>query len=1032
MRFPGFVLFVAYIALNAYTLLAQSPSGNINGLVSDSSSAAVVGAEVVVVNDGTGVQYTTRTNSEGIYLLPNLPPGPYRIQVSRIGFKTVIKPDIILNVQDALSINFTLPVGAFHEIVTIQGGAPLVNTENASVSTVIDRGFVESLPLNGRSFNALLQLTPGVVIAPANNLQTPGQFSISGQRTDANTLSIDGVSANFGVGAGTGQSQAGTGTAQAFSAVGGTSSLVSVDALQEFRVETSSFAPEFGRSSGGQIVLSTRSGTNVFHGGAFDYFRNTVMDANDWFANQAGKPRAAEHHNDFGGFLGGPILAGKTFFFFSYEGARLDLPQTEIIQVPSSYARSIAPPQAALFLDAYPKPDEPLVSPGIYTATFTGTYSNRATLDSVSIRLDHTLSDRFSIFGRYSYAPSQTTGRADSLSEIAASGVNTQTLTVGLNMILTDRVSNTLRANYSTQSAGTMYSMDSFGGATKFNASLLLGTLPPSNNEAVFISFDLPSFASGAASENRTRQFNFVDSLAINWGSHLLRVGGDYRALVLDEHPAEHGVDALVSSVQTFASGGTAGQVQLVTGLERFSRVLSQACSLYGQDTWKLRRFTLTYGARWELVPAPSPLGSTNLASWTHTNNLGQIALAPSGAPLWDTTYRNFAPRVGLAYNVSDKGDLVLRAGGGIFYDLGIGQAAILGSQFPNSGVASFPGVSLPIQSPTPYLPALPSLQPPYPSGVYAFAHDLKLPRSYQWNVALEKSFLGRQAFSATYVGQTSRDLLRQIALYQPNANFAGALLFDRNDADSNYHALQLQYRMPVSERLHALFSYTWSHALDNASNDVVAGLSNTVISGLTDYASSDFDVRHSLSGAIAFTVPRTVKSGIASLLTEDWSIDAAIVARSGFPFNEMVRSTSPDPGGYVSSRPDRVSGQPSWIANSSAGGDKSLNPLAFSIPATVRQGTEGRNDIRGFGLTQVDASLARKFPLTDRIAIQFRADAFNALNHPNFTNPPAQPEAGPSYLRSQQMLNQGLGGLNALFQEGGPRSLQLSLKVLF
>src|SRR5580704_8011000 len=154
MRFPGFVLFVAYIALNAYTLLAQSPSGNINGLVSDSSSAAVVGAEVVVVNDGTGVQYTTRTNSEGIYLLPNLPPGPYRIQVSRIGFKTVIKPDIILNVQDALSINFTLPVGAFHEIVTVEGGAPLVNTESATVSTVVDRQFAENLPMNGRSFQS--------------------------------------------------------------------------------------------------------------------------------------------------------------------------------------------------------------------------------------------------------------------------------------------------------------------------------------------------------------------------------------------------------------------------------------------------------------------------------------------------------------------------------------------------------------------------------------------------------------------------------------------------------------------------------------------------------------------------------------------------------------------------------------------------------------------------------------------------------------------------------------------------------------
>jgi hypothetical protein len=153
----------------------------------------------VAVNDVTGVKYTTKANVEGIYVLPNLPPGPYRLQVSKIGFKTIIKPDIVLNVQDALSINFTLPIGAVFEAMTIEGGAPLVNTENPSVSTVIDRHFIEDLPLNGRTFNTLLQLTPGVVIAQTPNSGLPGQFSVAGQRTSANTFSVDGVSANFGV-----------------------------------------------------------------------------------------------------------------------------------------------------------------------------------------------------------------------------------------------------------------------------------------------------------------------------------------------------------------------------------------------------------------------------------------------------------------------------------------------------------------------------------------------------------------------------------------------------------------------------------------------------------------------------------------------------------------------------------------------------------------------------------------------------------------------------------------------------------------
>src|ERR1700757_3485449 len=185
MRFPRFVPLFVCLTLNTLPLFAQSPNGNINGLVSDPSSAAVVGAEIVAVNDVTGVQYTSRTNNEGIYVLPNLPPGPYRVQVSKIGFKTLIKPDITLNVQDSLSINFTLLVGAFHEIVTVQGGAPLVNTENATVSTVVDRQFAENLPMNGRSFQSLIELTPGVVLT-TSNASDGGQFSINGQRAASN------------------------------------------------------------------------------------------------------------------------------------------------------------------------------------------------------------------------------------------------------------------------------------------------------------------------------------------------------------------------------------------------------------------------------------------------------------------------------------------------------------------------------------------------------------------------------------------------------------------------------------------------------------------------------------------------------------------------------------------------------------------------------------------------------------------------------------------------------------------------------
>jgi hypothetical protein len=295
VRFPGNVIAFFVVVALALPLAGQSPNGSISGIVLDTSNRAIAGADILAINDLTGVTSSSKTNAEGIYVLRDLRPGPYRLQVGKTGFKTLVKPDIILNIQDALFINFTLPVGATLEVVTVHGGAPLVKTESASVSTVVDRNFVESLPLNGRSFNTLLELTPGVTIAPTS-ASSPGQYSIAGQRTDANNFTIDGVSANFGVQANaTGfPGQSGTGTAQAFSALGGTSTLVSVEALQEFRVETSSFAPEFGKTPGGQVVLTTRGGTNDLHGGVYEYFRNDALDANDWFANNADLPSARE------------------------------------------------------------------------------------------------------------------------------------------------------------------------------------------------------------------------------------------------------------------------------------------------------------------------------------------------------------------------------------------------------------------------------------------------------------------------------------------------------------------------------------------------------------------------------------------------------------------------------------------------------------------------------------------------------------------------------------------------------------------
>lgn len=1011
---------------------AQSTNATMSGIVLDPSGKAIPGADIEIVNDATDVHFPGATNSEGIYVVPNLPPGSYRIQVSKVGFKTLIKPDIVLHTQTALALNFTLPVGATSETLTVQGGASLLQSESASVSTVIDRQFVENLPLNGRSFNTLLQLIPGVVIAqqPAGGASgtAPGQFSIAGQRTDANNFTVDGVSANFGVSNnGLYSGESGTGSAQAFSALGGTSSLVSVEALQEFRVETSSFAPEFGKAPGGQVILTTRSGTNDFHGGLYEYFRNDVMDANDWFANHAGLPRAEERHNDFGGILGGPILRDKTFFFFSYEGARLRLPQTGSTVVPSSDARAQAPPSIAPYLTAFPVPNGP-PSADDFTAQFTGSYSNQATLNATSLRIDDVISDRFSVFARYNYAPSETVSRTPTLAlNMLESGpVNTQTLTGGVNMVFGSTKANTLRANYSKQASDSIESLDSFGGATPLNPNLILGPLSPSASNAAFETLDTGFYSTGPVAKNQAKQLDFADDFNLGTGAHQLKMGGDYRTIFLDKEPYTSGILLIADSVQDLLSTGS---VLLYASTRLPTHLSATSLSLYAQDTWKAGpRLTVTYGLRWELVPAPSARNGTLLASWENVDNPSELALAPFGTPLWKTTYGNLAPRVGLAYSLN--GDTVIRAGWGMFYDLGVGRVADVASFFPGQASLETSGVPLPVSDVPSYLPTI-STQPPYPL-VEAFSPDLELPRSFQWNVALERSFVNQQAVSATYVAQLGRKLLREEAMYQPNANFQTDFLLTANDARSNYNALQLQYRRPLSHGLQALLSYTWSHSLDNSSDDVVAGLGNTVISAAGDYASSSFDVRNSFSGALVYEPPPPIKQGVLKAIAQGWSLSTVAVVRTGFPFNGQVLFESPDPGGVALSRPDLVVGKALWIPNPAAGGGKSLNPSAFVVPSTPRQGTEGRNDIPGFDLAQIDLSAGRVFNIADLLKLQFRVDAFNVLNHPNFTNPVGYVEFGPTYLASQEMLNSGLGGLNPLFQEGGPRSLQLSLKLNF
>jgi hypothetical protein len=1039
-RFAICLIFCAVLILCQPVGRTQVGNATITGRVLDPSHAPIPNATITVLNVDTQSTHKAVTNDDGLFAISELAPGNYRIETAKLGFKTVIKPDVVLHVQDVIAINFNMTLGAVTESVTVEGGAPLLNTESGAVSTVVDRQFAEKIPLNGQSFNTLLLLTPGVVLAPATNAISPGQFSVNGQRTDSNYFMVDGVGSNFGASTHQVPGQAGGGGTQAFNAYGGTASLVSVDAMQEFRVETSSFAPEYGRTPGGQVSISTRSGTNSLHGDVFNYFRNTVLDANDWFANSAGKQRAPEHQNDFGGVAGGPIIGDKAFFFFSYEGLRLDQPQATVVQVPSLQARQSAVSAAAAILNGFPLPDpNSVVSPDGYVAQLTGVYSNRITMNAVSLRVDQVINNKLNIFGRFNYSPSELVTRVSNLSQLQNQQINTTTVTLGSNAPLGLNKTNSLRFNYSQQTGGQSSKIDSFGGAVPISPALLLPTpYSVSNSTATFAAFLSGVLAFdqiGTLANNRVSQWALVDDISALKGSHELKFGANYTRLFSTNAGFAFSPQYYVFGSQDFQHFLSTGVVtKFVNAIVNPSKIVFHEFSLYAQDRWRAgERLTLTYGLRWELNPAPVGQNSP-LASWEHTDDPAKLAIAPPGTSVWNTIYTNFAPRFGFAYRVTSGGDLVVRGGTGVFYDLGTGLAATLPTQFPNGAAfRDFSGTNsyaLPVTNVPAVTPSF-SLSPPYTGNMTGFSQGLKLPYSYQWNVAVEKSVHKDQSISLTYLGQIGRRLLRLEVLPAPNNNFVNNVFVLTNNGDtSNYNAAQVQYKKRMSHGLQALLNYTWSHSFDTNSDDTNTTVPGTFLPVPGQRGTSDFDVRQSVSGAFVYAIPTAKKNMVLQKITAGWSLTGFALARTGFPVR--IFDYTFFGGQFYTVPPDLVPGQPVWVTQAGVPGGRVLNRNAFAAPATPRQGTLPRNSIPGFGASQFDTSVERDFGITERVHLRFRGDIFNLFNHPNFANPNGDLSSS-RFGTTSSMLNQATSaGLNSLYSIGGPRSTQLSLKLFF
>ena len=1057
-------LLLAAAFLLAAAARAQSPAATLGGTVLDENGAVVPSVEITVLNLSTAVQRHAATGGEGSFVIPLLPPGSYTLTAQRDGFATLEVRNIVLNVGDRQALRIRLKVGEVGESVTIIDAlnSGVERSAASSVSAVVNRRFVENLPLNGRSFQSLFELAPGAVLTRAS-FNEQGQFSANGQRANANYFTVDGVSANFGVSAGASPGQAAAGGLPALTVLGGANNLVSLDALEEFRLLTSSYAPEFGRTPGAQVAIATRSGTNELHGSAFEYFRDDSLDANDWFANSRGLQRPAIRQHDFGGSLGGHLVRNRAFFFASYEGMRLRQPQVSLTEVPSLSARAGAPARVRPLFDAFPVPNGADLGGGF--AEFAASYSDPSRFDAASARLDLAATERLMLFARYSNAPSRTSQRGgvgspgqsgQSLNTVNHTSLDTETLTAGATAALSPRVTGDLRFNWSRARGETELVLDDFGGATPPDAALLFPPFarPETSGFQVSLRGGLNAgFGTGKNVNNFQHQLNIVGDLSVvAAGGHELKLGGDYRRLAPVYGPLNYAQtvvfgDAATNGVLAATTTGRAFQVKVTADAEPRLPLFTNF-SVYAQDAARVTpRLTVVYGLRWELNPPPTegrgnhPAVLTGLGGGGDFLLTGQniasrvLALAPRGTPLWRTTYNNFAPRAGVAYLLSPRLGTTLRGGLGLFYDLGTGQAAqAFGSVFPYAREKLLSDVPFPLDPSTAEPPPL-SLDPPY-GTVYAFAPRLRLPYTFQWSAGLEQPLGARHSLSVSYVGAAGRRLLRQTALLKPNPNFSIVRLLTNGSA-SDYHALQAVYARRLASGLQAHASYTWSHSIDDDSDDSANGL---IFTGSFDPRNergpSTFDVRHSLSGAVTFDLPARGRGSHARALLRDWSLDAVFRARTATPVN-VLQTTGVFIGDLVEARrPDLVGGLPLYLEDPRAPGGRRLNPAAFRT-AVGGQGTLGRNALRSFGLSQLDLAVRRQLTLSEHARLQLRAEVFNVFNHPNFGDPVGD-LGSRLFGQSTQTLARSLGtggingGLSPLYQVGGPRSIQLALRLSF
>ena len=1040
------VLVCLFIGLCAQ---AQTTS-TIYGHVSDASGASIASATVLVHNEATGIDRTVSTTATGDYQVTALPNGIYRIEVSAPSMSRQVVKGLPLPVSSNIEQNFSMKVASANETVEVNGEAPAVETSSMTVGQVINEKTVQEIPLNGRHFVDLGLLVPGSVAPPqAGFLTAPlrGQgsfaFNTAGQREDTVNFMVNGVNLNDMV-----QNQI---TFQP-----------SINTVDEFKVDNSTYSAEYGRNSGAIVNIATRSGTNSYHGEAFDFIRNDMFDAKNFFT-QPPAHMPPFKRNNFGASVGGPIWKDHTFFFASYEGTRQRQGLTINSQVPSATDRAgITDPLSQQLITLIPQSNA-VDAKG--NPIFVGSASAPVNIDQWTGDVRHNINNKDSIHFYYAFQRDQRiepTLQGDTVPGFGDTRAShRQILTFNESHTFNSRTVNEFRIGANRIHITFTPNADINPASIGLNDGV---TTPIGIPQTSISSLGLTFGGPGPGFPQGRGDTTFVLSDTLSWihGRHSFHYGGEYRRFNNDNFTGDTGA-ATFSNIAGFQTGQVTA-FQITPG-DRPSRIVESALGGFIEDTFKVtHNLTLELGLRYDWNGTPTEALDRFVVFDPATASLLQVG-KNIHAP-FDQNNKNFQPRVGFAWDALGNSKAVVRAGYAILTDQFVTNTVTpLSSNVPFVTPALFTSSKT-----TPSILFSNALPASGPAGlaVNTIDHNFANPYVQSWNLNIESQLTPTLSTMIGYFGSKGTNLRYQGNINQlingqkpfpalspsspvlpppPASTTLGTITDIFSGANSNYNALWISGNKRFSHGFQFNTSYTFSKSLDynSLSSDVTR--IQDVHNPRGDYGPSDFDARHRFVANVIYSLPFQ-----GNRLVSGWQVSTITQLQSGNPIANIIASNQTTLTGTNTLRLDVLNpivttGNPNqWFANpivcdprATTGPSVCNSSSVFALPVSpsgvFHFGDMGRNSVYGPSFINTDFSIQKTTKITERVSNQFRFEAFDLFNHPNFGNP-VRLGVVPTLNTAGQVVLPAFGTIvNTRFptgDSGSSRQLQFALKLIF